>query len=430
MEGLTLTDLIWEHSKFVLTLPECNDAIPFDNDSDEFCSKMPRPSKALVDIKKYKRLVELKEKIPKCAHWEKWSKLVNPYDKVCTIAKSKNSKDYYKYFELFKYIGLNEDLNKEKRYSHSCAYVSLGLTALDSLKAARYFVPNLYWHVEGTYTKTDECPERQAYYKEVKEESDKCGHSPLVLFATEAEDDNLWGRITDIQKEVQSRPDLIVCDSYVNADHDPINQEPLGFELLLIQVTASMIMQSEGGTLVLRLFDTFTRPTCQLIYYLTSHYSKVSIVKPRTSNYTDSEKFVICQDYKLEIEFRNEEKTLNNTICKLWSSNNYCRILGITIPEEIEEMFLNYNNCLIENQCNYIEKAIICNYNEDTIPDKQLEAFQNKNALIFCSNFGISTDLSVSELINCRHSKKKKIVVDSILKNVSVCEKCFSLVSS
>jgi hypothetical protein len=81
---------------------------------------------------------------------------------------------------------------------------------------------------------------------------------------------------------------------------------------------------------------------------------------------------------------------------------------------------------LIENQYNYIEKTIRCNYNEDEIPDKQLEAFQNKNAMIFCSNFGIPINLSDSDISVCKHIKKKKVQI-SLLKNTMVCEKCFTL---
>jgi hypothetical protein len=82
---------------------------------------------------------------------------------------------------------------------------------------------------------------------------------------------------------------------------------------------------------------------------------------------------------------------------------------------------------MIENQYNYIEKTIRCNYNEEEIPDKQLEAFQNKNALLFCSNFGIPVNLSDSDISICKHFKKKKVHIAQ-LKNTMVCEKCFSII--
>src|SRR6185369_6142942 len=109
MDGLSITDLIWNSSNFVLDLKENKDSIILNFDKNEFSDKIPRPSKALVDIKQYKKLLEIKEKIPNCTHWDKWSKLVNPYDKIQYLAKSKNTKDYYKYFELFKYFGVTKD---------------------------------------------------------------------------------------------------------------------------------------------------------------------------------------------------------------------------------------------------------------------------------------------------------------------------------
>ena len=71
--------------------------------SSEFSEKPSRPSKSLVDIKSYKKLLEIKEKIPDCTHWDKWSKLTNPYDKVPRLAKQKNNRDYYKFYEIIKY---------------------------------------------------------------------------------------------------------------------------------------------------------------------------------------------------------------------------------------------------------------------------------------------------------------------------------------
>src|SRR4051812_47279244 len=79
--GLVITDLIWNSSNFVLDLKENKDLIILSA-KNEFSDKTPRPSKALVDIKQYKQLLEIKEKIQNCLHWDKWSKLVNPYDKV------------------------------------------------------------------------------------------------------------------------------------------------------------------------------------------------------------------------------------------------------------------------------------------------------------------------------------------------------------
>ena len=95
MEGLNITDIIWDSSNFVLDLKENKDLIKLSN-KNEFSEKTPRPSKALVDIKQYKQLLEIKEKISNCIHWDKWSRLINPYDKIQYLAKNKNTKDYPK----------------------------------------------------------------------------------------------------------------------------------------------------------------------------------------------------------------------------------------------------------------------------------------------------------------------------------------------
>jgi hypothetical protein len=137
MDGLGITDLIWNSSNFVLDLKENKDSVTLNSDKNEFSDKTPRPSKALVDIKQYKKLLELKEKISNCTHWDKWSKLVNPYDKIQYLAKSKNTKDYYKYFEIMKYFNITRDTSENGSSAH------MGESSLHAAKALSYFMPKI-----------------------------------------------------------------------------------------------------------------------------------------------------------------------------------------------------------------------------------------------------------------------------------------------
>ena len=48
----------------------------------------------------------------------------------------------------------------------------------------------------------------------------------------------------------------------------------------------------------MKLFDVFTKLSLDVIYLLTLMYNKVSIVKPNTSRYANSERYVVAQGFK------------------------------------------------------------------------------------------------------------------------------------
>ena len=49
---------------------------------------------------------------------------------------------------------------------------------------------------------------------------------------------------------------------------------------------------------VLKIFDIFTLPTIQIIFILSSVYDNVYICKPNTSRIANSEKYLVCKNYK------------------------------------------------------------------------------------------------------------------------------------
>ena len=58
-------------------------------------------------------------------------------------------------------------------------------------------------------------------------------------------------------------------------------------------------MQQWGGNFVVKVFDCFTSGTIDIIYLLNMLYDKVHIIKPYTSRYANSEKYIVCKFFKL-----------------------------------------------------------------------------------------------------------------------------------
>jgi hypothetical protein len=68
-------------------------------------------------------------------------------------------------------------------------------------------------------------------------------------------------------------------------------------------------MQKQGGNFILKIFDVFKIKTIEVIYLLCNLYENVFIFKPNTSRCANSEKYIICRNYK-----NNNKKIISNII--------------------------------------------------------------------------------------------------------------------
>jgi hypothetical protein len=215
---------------------------------------------------------------------------------------------------------------------------------------------------------------------------------------------------------------IITCDVTGDYEHDPINKEQLSFKTFFKYVLSSLKLQDIGGFTVYKIYDIMTRPSCQLIYYLTNFYETVEIIKPRTSRFSNSEKFVVARNFK---GIKQDEVEKLEEILHKWDNDLYCRLLGVDIPETVENKFMEYNNYIVNKQCEYMDKIFSLSYNDDSVAEKQLSAFQNKKAIDFCKSFGIK--IGLVENFTCKHLKKTNFSVPE-LKNCMICNSCYQLV--
>ena len=68
-------------------------------------------------------------------------------------------------------------------------------------------------------------------------------------------------------------------------------------------------MQKQGGNFILKIFDVFKVKTIEIIYLLCNLYENVFIFKPNTSRCANSEKYIICRNFK-----NNNKKIITNII--------------------------------------------------------------------------------------------------------------------
>ena len=110
-------------------------------------------------------------------------------------------------------------------------------------------------------------------------------------------------------KKYNNSMDYITADGGFDFSSDFNNQEDISFKLILSQIFFALIMQKTGGNFILKLFDIFKYKTLEIIYLLCNLYENVYIFKPNTSRIANSEKYIICINYK-----NNNKKIITNII--------------------------------------------------------------------------------------------------------------------
>jgi hypothetical protein len=161
---------------------------------------------------------------------------------------------------------------------------------------------------------------------------------------------------------------LITADGGFDEGTDFNNKEQLHYFLILNEIYAAMTLQKQEGSFILKVFDIFTDTSIHLLYLLNLLYEEVYIYKPLTSRPTNSEKYVICKNFK-SFDTKTSsfmKKKIYNLSENLKKKNiKYCTFkLFKNIPDEFVQNIRNMNSKLLNKQCLFLDKAII--YCKDT----------------------------------------------------------------
>ena len=97
----------------------------------------------------------------------------------------------------------------------------------------------------------------------------------------------------------KNKMDIVTADGGFDFSVDFNRQESMATQLVLCEVFYALAIQKPGGTFILKIFDVFHKATVDILYILSYYYNNVSIMKPYTSRIANSEKYVICQGFKI-----------------------------------------------------------------------------------------------------------------------------------
>jgi len=93
--------------------------------------------------------------------------------------------------------------------------------------------------------------------------------------------------------------DLVVADGGFAAARNQHDQEGVMLRLVVAEILTALLVLAPGGSFVVKLFETRSEATAHLVHVLASSFQRVALVKPVTSRPASSEKYLVCEDFKL-----------------------------------------------------------------------------------------------------------------------------------
>lgn len=334
----------------------------------DFIEKEEEPTPIISNsLSKY--LYEIKEKLEvREKDWDIFKKYTNPYEyihsqipfkKKCVSKYKPLSRSYFKMIEMINIFDLQFDSRPIRTFhlaegpggfieaiaaTRKCSYDQyIGMTIIDEKND-----PNI-----PGWKKTEQF----------------LRHNKNVFIETGADKS---GNILSLEnfnycrETYGSTMDFITADGGFDFSMDFNKQEINIAKLLFAQISFAVSMQKKGGTFILKLFDIFMQHSVDLLYILSSFYDKVYIIKPQTSRYANSEKYVVCKGFAFSSNeqffpylYRAFEKMVKNT-----ENMHVYRFINIPISnifftrlEEFNAIFgqqqienIHYTISLIENR--------------------------------------------------------------------------------
>lgn len=247
-----------------------------------------------------KYLTTMKEKIDQYGvEWDNYKKYTNPYEFIHTVIPSKNksvskykplSRSYFKMIEIINLLKINiNDENPLKSF-----HLAEGPGGfIEALAYARHNKEDKYIGMTILNDDDNNVPgwkKSNAFLSKNKN-----------VFIERARDGT--GDILNIDnfnycyEKYKNSMEIITADGGFDFSHDFNKQEVNISNLLFGQIAYAIIMQKQGGCFILKIFDSFMQHTVDLLYLLSSFYKKVYIIKPNTSRYANSEKYIVCKDF-------------------------------------------------------------------------------------------------------------------------------------
>ena len=101
-----------------------------------------------------------------------------------------------------------------------------------------------------------------------------------------------------LKENIPQKCELVTADGGFDYSIDFNKQEQLSYHLIFCEIVAALSILKKGGTFILKIFEIHTNLTVEFIYLLNNYFETVNIVKPYVSRPANSEKYLICKNFR------------------------------------------------------------------------------------------------------------------------------------
>lgn len=234
--------------------------------------------------------------------WDLHKKYTNPYEFIhsmipktqYSVSKLKPlSRSYYKMVEIYHLFELDKILPQvcntfhiaegpggfiealcDLRKNSSDKYV--GITLIDD---SNYTIPG--WKKSKTFLEK---------HKNVYLETGKTGDGDITSELN----------LKHCYEKYGGTIDFVTADGGFDFSVHFNKQETMSAKLSFSQIAFAIAVQKKGGVFLMKVFDTFTQVSVHMMFLLSLLYEEVYVVKPNSSRYANSEKYVVCKNFRLD----------------------------------------------------------------------------------------------------------------------------------
>ena len=403
--------------------PDASFNIKMNNDNDNDTISISKSLKIYMD--------NIKKKINESlVDWDIYKKYTNPYEYIHTIISNSTkisvskikplSRSFYKMIEISNIFNIFDDYTNKSINSFHLAEGPGGF-----IEAFVYLRKNPADNYYGMTLMSDNI--NIPSWKKSKLFLQKNNNINIETGQTKTGDLMRKENLLYCLEKYHNSMDIVSGDGGFDFSIDFNKQEQICTDLVFAQICFALAIQKSGGTFILKIFDIFTEASIDLLYILSHAYTKIYIIKPNTSRVANSEKYIICKNFKLKnsrdfvMKLSKIYDILNNK-----NDNTYInRFLTIDIPSyyinKIEEINAIFGQQQIENinaTFNLIEQNSLENKKD------KIELFKKNNinkCIHWCQKYNIPYNksiLSSNLFINTEEAEISNIITENLFVNI------------
>lgn len=330
------------------------------------------------------------------AVWDKFKRYTNPYEYIHTVIPNTKqsvcslkplSRAFYKMIELGNTMGLVKRLPSESCTTFHLAEGPGGF--IEGLIHMRHNPADKHYGM----TLMDESNSTVPGWRKSR---NFLANNPNVVIETGCDGTgNLMhpNNLRHCYETYNGSMDLITADGGFDFSLNYSEQERISANLIFCQIAFALAMQKTGGDFLIKFFDTFSDISLHLLYLLSSFYDKVYFVKPNTSRYANSEKYVVCQGFHPRVKIEDLTKRFYHIMTQLQGTSHMT--LHTLFTFDVPYMFVNrieeYNAVIGQQQIENIDMTLsyIDTTNNKFEKLETMKKYHMGKCVAWCQKYGL-----------------------------------------